>query len=658
LLDSLLKRLKIMDSEEKFFKMYFEKPRRRADLGRDVSTLQDLSDRYSLQQTSPVKCHHRLSTYASASCSRFSPLTLITSIIPILNWLPKYNVRHDLLNDLVAGFTVAVMHIPQGMAYGLLAGVDPVVGIYTAFFPVLVYVLLGTMPHVSMGSFAVVSILVSKTVTEWGVDPAVGDIPEGEYSRIQVLAAVTFCVGVMQLLAGLCRLGFMSVLLTDTLVSAFTVGASLHVLTSQIKHILGLSIARQSGAGQLVLTYVEIGQSVKSTNLVTLAISLTVMGTCLVADRIIGPRLKAKCRFPLPTQLALIIIFTTLSKVLGFQENYHVKTIQDIGEIPVGLPSPSYPTPELIPKVFGACIVPGVVSFVVGLGLGKMFGQKHGYEVDSNQELIAQGTSNLVGSIFSCIPMAGSLSRSVVQEASGCRTLLTSLTSALLLLSVMLYLGPFFLPLPVSVLASIIVASLYSIFLKVGEVGKYWTLNVYEGCIWLLTFCSTVFIDIDYGLIIGVISTLALTAVQGLTPRVRVLEQTVEEDSCVWLDNQLFKTRGGTKVVQINGPLHFLALDMVRARIRAELGVGPVNHYKISGGDLVLDLSGVSYLDYSAAGLVRWLDGVLKLEEGRLGLVATPQQMQTLDTELEAFPTYTDALVILDGNSNSSNISV
>lgn len=95
-----------------------------------------------------------------------------------------------------------------------------------------------------------------------------------------------------------------------------------------------------------------------------------------------------------------------------------------------------------------------------------------------------------------------------------------------------------------------------------------------------------------------------------------------------------------------------------RARIRAELGVGPVNHYKISGGDLVLDLSGVSYLDYSAAGLVRWLDGVLKLEEGRLGLVATPQQMQTLDTELEAFPTYTDALVILDGNSNSSNISV
>jgi len=656
-----------MDSEEKYFKLYFEKPRRRADLGREVSTLQDLSDRYSLQQPSPVKCHHRLSNYAAASCSKFSPLKFITTLIPILHWLPKYSVRHDLLNDLVAGFTVAVMHIPQGMAYGLLAGVDPVVGIYTAFFPVLVYVLLGTMPHVSMGSFAVVSILVSKTVSEWGVDPpATGDIPEGQYSKIQVLAAVTFCIGLIQLLAGMCRLGFMSVLLTDTLVSAFTVGASLHVLTSQIKHILGLSIARQTGAGKLVLTYVELGQSVKSTNLVTLAISLTVIGASLIADRIIGPKLKTKCRFPLPTQLALIIVFTTLSEFLGFQQNYHVRTISDIGDIPVGLPSAVYPTIELIPKVFVDCIVPGVVSFVVGLGLGKMFGQKHGYEIDSNQELIAQGASNLVGSLFSCIPMAGSLSRSVVQEASGCRTLLTSLTSALLLLSVMLYLGPFFLPLPVSVLAAIIIASLYSIFLKISDVGKYWEVNVYEGCIWLITFCATVFIDVDYGLIIGVIATLVLTVVQGMSPGVRVLEQTLaEEDSAVWLDNQLFKTRaGGTKVVQISGPLHFMVLDSVRSRLSKELGAGPGNQYKMSGGgggggvDLILDLSGVSYLDYSAAGLVKWLEGALKREEGRLGLVATPRQVETLDTELEPFPTYIDALAILSGNSASPNISV
>jgi len=620
---------------------YYEKPRRRADLGRDVLTLEDLSDKYHIQSSTPIKCHHRIRSYAKSKITHFSPLTFLTKLVPILSWLPRYEWRKDAVNDLVSGFTVAIMHIPQGMAYGMLAGVDPVVGIYTAFFPVLLYLLLGTMPHVSMGTFAVISIMVSKPVSELS-----GDV----YTPIQVAAAVTFCVGVIQFAAGLSRLGFISILLTDTIISAFTVGASMHVLTSQIKHILGVSIARQSGPGRLVLTYVEIGKSLSTTNYVTLGISLSTLVVAVLADRVISPRLKSKCRFPLPTQLFLIVVFTTLSAYLGFGENYNVRTIDDIGQIPVGIPEPSVPLHQLVPQVILDSIAPAVVSFAIGLGLGKMFGKTHGYEVEPSQELIAQGAANIFGSFFSCIPMAGSLSRSVVQEASGCRSMLTSLTSAVLLLSVMLYLGPLFQPLPVSVLAAIILASLFGIVKKICEVRTYWSISPYEGCIWLTTFLATVFLDVDYGLVLGVLSSLCLTVLRSLAPSIVVLEQ---RDG-VWLDKRLFSTEGGTKVIQISGPLHFMVADTIRCKLELELEPSGEVMKPERLGDVVLDLSGVSYLDRQAATILPWLHTKLRKESRSLGVVATNNHLDLVGTEVDIFPTYIDALIILGNQAHTT----
>ena len=397
------------------------------------------------------------------------------------------------MSDLLAGFTVAIMHIPQGMAYGMLAGVDPVIGIYTAFFPVLLYVMLGNMPHVSMGTFAVVSILVSKPVLrlsnqdesdEGANDGLPNDGQEKvSYTPLEVATAVTFCVGIIQTFLGLIRLGSLTVVITDVLVSSFTVGASFHVLTSQVKHVLGLRLPTVSGAGRIVLTYFSIGEHMTEVNLITLSISLVCLVLLVLADQAVAPKMKTICRFPLPTQLVLVLIFTTMSGYLQLSKEYQVRTIQDIGDIPTGLPHPMLPCTELLPQVFADSIPVAVVAFVIGQGLGCLFGAKYGYSVPPNQEMIAQGASNILGSFFSCLPMSGSLSRSLVQEASGCKSQLTSLVSAMLLLSVLLFLGPLFQPLPVCVLAAIILSSLTGIIKKVADVQKFWSRSTVDGLV-------------------------------------------------------------------------------------------------------------------------------------------------------------------------------
>ena len=374
------------------------------------------------------------------------------------------------MNDLVSGLTIAVMQIPQGMSYAILAGVQPVIGIYTAFFPVLVYVLMGTMPQVSMGTFAVVSIMVSKPVYEFGAPPGMNmtTVSEDGFTRLEVATAVTFIVGIIQLVLGLLGCGCFTVVLTDVIISAFSVGAAFHVFTSQVGYILGLDLPLVSGAGRLIKTYINVVLQIKDTNVGTLTISIACLTFLIFYDRYLGPKLKLKFPYPFPIHLLLVVVFTALSSLLDLGESHHVKLVNDLGQIPIGLPVPRLPPVTLVPHIIKDSIPAAIVAFVISQGMGCMFAQKNGYQVYPSQELIAEGASNLVGSFFSCITMCGAFSRSLVQEACGGKSQFTALFSALPLLAVFLYLGPYFQPLPVAVLAAIIVSSLVGMFLKVS----------------------------------------------------------------------------------------------------------------------------------------------------------------------------------------------
>lgn len=171
---------------------------------------------------------------ATSSFKAFSVKNAIFDVIPALKWLPQYDCRKNILGDTLAGFTCAIMHIPQGMAYGLLAGLDPIVGLYMAFFPALVYFFFGTSRHISVGTFAVVSIMTSKIVATYS-DPNYGNVDfnstlseEGSlqsYSNYQVATAVTMVCGIFQIIMSFLKLGIIASLLSTSLVSGFTTAA-------------------------------------------------------------------------------------------------------------------------------------------------------------------------------------------------------------------------------------------------------------------------------------------------------------------------------------------------------------------------------------------------------------------------------------------------
>lgn len=185
------------------------------------------------------------------------------SLVPITDWLPKYEFRNHLVGDLISGFTVAVMHIPQGMAYGILALVTPEVGLYMAFYPVLVYFILGTSKHASLGTFAVISIMVSKTVQSHAnlsislspvanltLEEAV--VNENPITPLEVVTALSLMVGIIHLIMFICRMGALSSLLSEPLISGFTTGAAVHVFVNQLKDILGVEVTRFRGAFKIV----------------------------------------------------------------------------------------------------------------------------------------------------------------------------------------------------------------------------------------------------------------------------------------------------------------------------------------------------------------------------------------------------------------------
>ncbi|XP_076286440.1 prestin isoform X2 [Lasioglossum baleicum] len=567
-----------------------------------------------------VKPKETLFQTLSSKCKKIQPMAALKNSIPLIGWLSKYDWKKDILGDVIAGITVAVMHIPQGMAYAILGNVPPIIGIYMAFFPVLVYFFLGTSRHNSMGTFALICMMTGKVVTTYSSQDRSSLYPvqeneplssgSNQYSPVEVATAVTFTVAMIQLGMYVLRLGIIATLLSDSLVSGFTTAAAIHVFTSQVKDLLGLKgLPNRKGPFKLIMTYVDLLQHINDVNVIAITLS-TVTIVILIVNNFLKPKIAKLSPFPIPIEMLAVVIGTVLAVYANLEEAYGVVTV---GHIPVGLPVPSLPPLALIPNILIDSFVITMVSYTISMSMALIFAQKLGYEVDSNQELVAQGVGNLVGSFFSCMPFTASLSRSLIQQTVGGHTQLASLISCSILVSVLLWIGPFFEPLPRCVLASIIVVALKGMLMKVTEFKRFWKLEKSDGIVWAVTFATVILLDVEYGLLVGIvlcIGKLILFAVHPYTCTLALVPGTE-----LYLDTKRYKGAvelPGIKIFHYSGSLNFACRQHFRDKVYKVAGLTPrkepdvgFKHDELKEikklRTLILDFTAVSHMDPAAA---------------------------------------------------------
>lgn len=246
----------------------------------------------------------------------------------------------------------------------------------------------------------------------------------------------------------------------------------------------------------------------------TAVILSAILITLMVANNeCLKPRVAKLCRFPIPIELMVVIGGTLLSQHLQLGEKYDVELV---GPIPTGLPAPHVPKVSLLYSLLGDALAIAIVSYAVLMSVAKTFAKKHSYEVRPNQELLATGLANVVGSFFSCMPTGCALARSVIQEQTGGKTQLASLVSASLIVLVILFIGPFFEVLPRCVLSSIIVVALKTMLFQVQNLKRFFRQDPLDAFTWVVTFLAVVLIDIDIGLLCGVTMAMVCLYLRGL----------------------------------------------------------------------------------------------------------------------------------------------
>ncbi|XP_076469168.1 solute carrier family 26 member 6-like [Babylonia areolata] len=551
-----------------------------------------------------------------ACCTWACARSFLRRFFPFLGILKGYSALYDLPCDLIAGLTVGIMHIPQGMAYALLARLPPVYGLYTSFYPVLLYFFFGTSKHISVGTFAVVSLMVGAVVEDGHVawerqqsevlmqndtsslittenltvtgqgqgqgvtsatDPGLLPGAENELEQIKVAYAmsVTFAVGVMQIFLGLVRLGFLTSFLSDPLISGFTTGAAVHVLSSQLHSIFGIPVGQYSGSFKLIYGYRDFFVNLNQVNYVTMTASFSAMLVLvLIRDGINNN--KKHCpnmRVPVPIELIVIIGATLLSYYLEINEEFHVEVI---GDIPRGLPKVDLTMLRFLPDVLGEAFAICFTAFALSFAIAKILADKHDYAVDANQELVAHGLTNVIGSMCSSYCSSASLSRSVVQEEVGGKTQISSLISAVLILIVLLVVGPLFKPLPNCILAAIIVVSLKRLFLQFADLRRLWKVSKIDFTVWLVVFWCTVLLDVDLGLLVGLVYNLVPILLRTQKPYVCLLGNI--EGTEMYADLKVHKEARevpGVKIFRFEAPLYFANVDHFKRSLVAETHLDP-----------------------------------------------------------------------------------
>ena len=490
--------------------------------------------------------------------------------LPLWRTLRNYD-RGDLRGDLTAGLTTAVMLIPQGMAYAMLAGLPPIYGLYSSLVPVAIYAIFGSSRQLAVGPVAMVSLLVAAGVG------AVAETGSDAFIAYAILLALM--VGGMQLGMGLLRLGFVVNFLSHPVISGFTSAAALIIGFSQLKHVLGYAIPRSHHVHVILgAAWEGVGQ----THWLTLGFGASSIAILVLLKKF-APNM--------PRALVVVVVSTLLVWGLGLDH----MGVAIVGDVPAGMPPLAVPAVDVTAasRLVGVAAAIALIGFMESIAVAKKYARDNKYEVDANQELVGLGLSNVLGSLAGSYPVTGGFSRTAVNAQAGARTNVAGLVTATIVGLALLLFTPLFHFLPTAVLAAIIMTAVLGL-VDMQEVRHLWKVKRSDLAMLGLTFVVTLVVGIEQGIATGVLASVGMLVWKSTRPHVAVLGRL--PGTTAYRNVERFaeaQTTPGVLILRLDAQLYFGNVNFLKETLdELERRQGDV---KV----VIIDASGINQIDAS-----------------------------------------------------------
>ncbi|MES9843441.1 MAG: sulfate permease [Candidatus Sedimenticola sp. PURPLELP] len=529
---------------------------------------------------------------------------LKSCFLPFLGWMGELKKGDVLRADIVAGITVALVLVPQSMAYAQLAGLPAYYGLYASFLPPMIAAIFGSSRQLATGPVAMVSLM---TATALGAVAAQGS---SEFFAYALLLAVM--VGLFQIVLGLLRLGVLVDLLSHPVVVGFTNAGAIIIGTSQLNKVFG--VEKISGEHHYETVY----------NIVISALDHTHMPTLYMAVLAIGIMMGLKKYMPkAPGVLIAVVVTTILAWMTDFSENGGGV----VGDIPQGLPAFTIPGFDLqiISELAVNAIIISLVGFMEAIAIAKAMATKTKQRLDANQELVGQGLSNVVSGFFSGYPVSGSFSRSAVNINSGAITGFSSVVTGLVVGITLLFLTPLLYHLPQATLASVIILAVVNL-VKIEPIIHAWKAEKHDGIVAVITFGLTLYIapHIEYGILVGVVLSILLFVIRFMRPRVAELSR---HDDGTMRDISIFPdlaTSEKIALVRFDGSLFFANASYFEDKVLEVMATRPAVEY------IILDAEGINQIDSSGEEVLHQVTD--RLKENDVTLIVARMKRQFMQS--------------------------
>lgn len=581
-----------------------------------------------------------------------TPLPLpawLRQALPCLDWLTSYRME-NLPHDIAAGLFVAVLLVPQAMAYAALADLPPRVGLYATLAPALFYAVFGASRYLSIGPVALVSLLVADSL--------------GQATALHAIeptaAAMTLAtmVGVLLALMGVLRLGFIINFISDAVILGFTSAAALLIALSQLRHLLGLDVER---GGNFFTTLMQIGQHWQVINPTTSAIGVTALFFLLIIDNffpkwltVLGLTERWRLVITKAAPLALMATSTLVVWELALQDEVAI-----VGDIGGGLPPIALPpfSMDLWITLLPGGLVVSLVIFTTGMAVAQSLAGRRRQALLPNREAFALGAANVAVAFTSGYPVGASLSRSALNFDVGAHTPAASLVTAFLLALTVVYLGPLFYYLPKALLAALVISAVIGLF-KISAMGRVWAYSVAEGMTLTLPFAAVLLFGVQWGLLVGAGSAIALYLWRTSRPRITLQGRLKGTEEFRSVERASVKPEvSSVLILRIDQDIYFASAGYCEQRVLSEVATHPEIRY------LLLDLRSVNTIDHSGFEMLKRLRANLKdagvimaFAEIKRPLLDDFQRIGLLDRlqEKTIFETTHEALTTLETHADST----